>query len=149
TGERERVIPDFPGPLSCVAWPGKQPRVLFGGKTLPNHGLFVVDVPPGKGSKRRNLRISLERLLTIACSRDGSQALLAGGLDDGTGCDVVLLDVDEEKERRTMSGHTKPILAVAFIPGTKRAVSAGLDRQVIFWDLDTGKELFRLDKEME
>src|SRR5262249_50187376 len=68
SGEKERIIPGFRGPLTCAAWPAKQPRVLFGCKTLANQGLFIVDVPTGTGSTRTNPRISLERLLSIACS---------------------------------------------------------------------------------
>src|SRR5262249_40165204 len=29
SGEKERIIPGFRGPLTCAAWPAKQPRVLF------------------------------------------------------------------------------------------------------------------------
>lgn len=45
---------------------------------------------------------------------------------------------------QTLSGHTAEILAVAFVPGSNRAVTTSRDSTTRLWDADDGKELFVL-----
>src|SRR5207302_8085892 len=43
-------------------------------------------------------------------------------------------------ELRQMAGHTREVCSVAFAPMGK-ALSAGYDREMLLWDLDTGKKV--------
>jgi WD40 repeat protein len=43
--------------------------------------------------------------------------------------------------RRVFDGHTEQVSSVAFLPDGRRAVSGGIDKVAILWDLETGKSI--------
>ncbi len=81
-----------------------------------------------------------QEVLSVAISGDGRRVLDAvrdleqGGQDDR----VELWDVETGERLQKLSGHAQGITATAFLPGERRAVSAGRDGAVIVWDLASG-----------
>ena len=82
----------------------------------------------------------------VAFSADG-QLLISGGVDKK----LRLWNVEKDKLERLMEGHTGTIGCVAFAKDGKRAFSAsysGLgdtDNTIRFWDVQSGKELAKLE----
>jgi WD40 repeat protein len=50
-------------------------------------------------------------------------------------------------EVHLLEGHTAEVECVAFLPGGQRALSAGRDRVVRLWDLQTGKQLLHFPEQ--
>jgi WD40 repeat protein len=57
---------------------------------------------------------------------------------------VIHLWTPGQKECRTLRGHTGAVSQVAFAPGGDRLVSAGADRTVRVWDVDSGQQILTL-----
>jgi WD40 repeat protein/serine/threonine protein kinase len=72
-----------------------------------------------------------------AFSPDGNR--LAAGVRDGSENNVRVWDLTTGQPLYTFRGHTEPILNVTFSPNGRRLISAGRDRQVMVWDLDTAE----------
>lgn len=58
---------------------------------------------------------------------------------------VRLWDADKAQEIRALKGHTRDVTAVFFLADGKSALSTGSDGAGIVWNLDTGKEIRRLN----
>jgi WD40 repeat protein len=89
------------------------------------------------------------RLMCVAFSPDGRRAL-AGGEDKV----VRLWDLDSGKLLREFQGHTEWVFNVAFSPDSRLAYSTsggpdawsdGSDSAVRVWDVETGREIRRLE----
>lgn len=52
---------------------------------------------------------------------------------------IELWDVSASKVERTLKGHDKDITSMAFSPDGKRLATAGLDKQLRFWDVERGE----------
>jgi WD40 repeat protein len=77
----------------------------------------------------------------VALSRDGRRALSAT-LHDHL---VRLWDVEREKELRRFRGHTSWVVAAAFSPDGRQALTASHDQTMRLWDVETGNELCRFE----
>jgi WD40 repeat protein len=53
----------------------------------------------------------------------------------------LLADIEKKGQRFCFTGHVKPVMTVALLPGDQRALSAGEDRTIRLWDLNDGKQL--------
>jgi WD40 repeat protein len=108
------------------------------GKTLASGGLGLFvhlwDVPTGR--ERRQLE-HLEGVTSLGFSRDGTQVLTAGVA-------VRLWDVATGREVRRFRGGPA-LMAAALSPDGRTLVTAGIGQPVVLWDLDTGKEVWRVD----
>ena len=67
--------------------------------------------------------------------------LIASGNHDGT---VVLWDVRQKRELRTLRGHGRWVYSVAFSPDGTRLASASLDGTVKLWDMPSGANVMTL-----
>ncbi len=91
--------------------------------------------PDGK----RALSGAAKRQYSIHASREKKKETLQK--EDNT---VRLWDVDTGKELRRFEGHRSFVVAVAFSPDGRRALSASYDETLRVWDVESGKELRRL-----
>ena len=75
--------------------------------------------------------------LAIAFSPDGQSAL--SGSDEG----LIhwTIDGDALNLKALLTGHTRPVLDLAFGPAGDTAVSASGDETLILWDLRTGNDI--------
>jgi len=79
----------------------------------------------------------------IAFSPDSHLALSSscGILNPDDTCtqgELILWDIESEREVRRFSGHTDWVNGVAFSPDSKTALSASSDGTLILWDIETG-----------
>jgi uncharacterized caspase-like protein len=101
-------------------------------------GLRVRMAIPHPGPDRAAI-IGMQPLVPInaaSISRDGRY--IAVGLEDRT---VVLWDTAAGRPVRTLSGHEKAVLSVAFTPDSKRLLSGAADGTIVLWDVENGARL--------
>lgn len=76
----------------------------------------------------------------ISFNRDGSR--IASSLLESN--KVIVRDTVTGKELLQLSGHTQPILNIAFSPDDSKLAATGQDGQTIVWDAETGDKMFVL-----
>jgi WD40 repeat protein len=76
------------------------------------------------------------QLLAVAVSSNGKIIAAAG--ERGT---LVLFDTETGKILQRLQGHTENVQAIVFLPNTQILVSAGNDKHIIAWSLETGLPL--------
>ena len=57
---------------------------------------------------------------------------------------MILWDVETGKQVRTLEGHKRTVLGVAFSPDG-RLLASGAGEKVILWDVETGKQARTLE----
>jgi WD40 repeat protein len=133
---------------------GKPRRILVGGLKYTSMALAQdgkVIVAAGAGP-RKPLVLDLDRsepvgelaghtkrVLGVAISRDGKQALTAG--HDFA---IRVWDLALRKSVYTLEGHASEVSCVAISPDGTLAISGGVDHAVRLWDLTTGRRMREL-----
>ncbi|MBX6316777.1 MAG: WD40 repeat domain-containing protein, partial [Isosphaeraceae bacterium] len=93
-------------------------------------------------------------LQAVAFSPDGQHALTAGGgswkvingrRPGGSDFSVRLWDLRRGRLLRTFTGHTGPVMSVAFAPDGRTAASASRDHTILLWSLDSSQPPQRLE----
>jgi WD40 repeat protein len=150
TGREMRCFEGHPRLVGCVAFSPDGRRALSasgrdggeaGGGDQPAADIRLWDVDTGQELKRfaGESGIPVEGLfLPLAFSADGRRALL------GLGCMVAVWELESGQVLARMKGHTQELLAVAFAPDGRSALSGSVDGTVRRWDLATGREVERL-----
>jgi WD40 repeat protein/serine/threonine protein kinase len=82
---------------------------------------------------------ALTPLWAMAYSPDGKKMAAAHVLGD-----IAIIDLAENKEVRTLRGHTGSVWAVAYSPDGNCLASCGDDQTVRIWSPDTGEQCCRL-----
>ena len=65
----------------------------------------------------------------------------SGGGQFGVNGEIKVWDVETRSEVRSLKGHKKDVLTVAFSPDGKRIVSGGYDHLIKLWDAENGTEI--------
>jgi WD40 repeat protein len=100
--------------------------------------LIVWDIASAKEIFRR---VRSDELNAVAFDPNG-RVVAAGGTASGGA--VFGWDIATGKEELTLTGHTRPILALAFGPNGRLA-TGGRDRTVKVWDVANRREMLTLD----
>jgi WD40 repeat protein len=132
-----------------VAWAPDGRRVLSCGLDAT---VRLWDVETGKEVRR--FEGHKGPVHAVAISADGKRALSGGGLEkprtqvlsywtDYEDTAVRVWDVQTGEEVGRFGGHPCTVLAVAFSPDGRHAISGGKDRSARIWEVKTGKEVHR------
>jgi WD40 repeat protein len=133
TGKELRTYAGAQGHQRMVLCVGFSPdgRTLASGSE--DNTLKLWDVPVS--SPLRSLALQQE-LTSLVVSPDGTK--LAVGGKDGS---IKVFDVADHKELMTFSGHTGPVIRLAFSPNSQTLGSAGQDQTVRFWNITNQQPL--------
>ncbi|MEU4421794.1 pentapeptide repeat-containing protein [Actinoplanes sp. NPDC024001] len=98
--------------------------------------------PIGTGQEPRIVRAHIQPVTALAVSADGG-VLISGSVDRTAR--AWQPDGQPHPRHRALRHGRGEITAVALAPGQPVVVTAATDRTAIAWDLDTARELFRLE----
>lgn len=149
---------------SSVAWSMDGKRFATGtngaGGELPEAGAVQVwDAESGKALQSISVKSNVEQgewasAGDVAFAPDGkriavpvtagSRGAPAGLLIDNTGASVRIWDLSSGKSTQPVKGLKASVARVLFNPDGKRLATAGSDKVVRLWDVETGKELTAL-----
>jgi WD40 repeat protein len=94
-----------------------------------------------KNGKKLNEFKHGSEISSTAFSADGKWLLTASAADKA----VRLWNLEKDRQERVFEGHTAPVLAVAFSADGRKAFSASRDSTLRVWEVETGKELAKLE----
>lgn len=83
---------------------------------------------------------------SVACSPDGRFIVSGSGYPENW---LRVWDAATGRLIRILKGHTAPVTKIAFTADGKRVVSASYEPPIIVWDVDSGKELLRIDGQVK
>lgn len=81
---------------------------------------------------------------SLAFSVDCKFLAASGGKGDA----ILLFDLSDDQNQRTLEGHTKDILSLAFSPDGKYLASGSQDRTIKIWDVTTDTLVRSLDNQV-
>jgi WD40 repeat protein len=122
--------------ISCAFACGAEPRLDLHGDPLPEGAVARL------GSLR--YRLAGSSSYSVALSPDGK--MLAVGASAGlTGSSITLFEANTGRVLRRLPGHAHVVRGLAFSPDGKLLASGGGDGRVALWDLQSGRELWRVE----
>ncbi len=118
--------------------PDGKTLLAAGGLPAEEGVVEIWDWDQGERRARRNDHDDL--VYGVAWRADGRQWATASW--DGT-CHVY--DASNHARLQTYEGHSRPVLAICYLPGQSLVVSAGVDQTVQVWDPNTGQLVRKLN----
>ncbi len=142
------VTPPKPDPKPVVVRPPKPDPKPVVVKPSPGDTAKLPPPPPPPeepvtGAELRQFPVAMANGLAVhmAVSRDGRHVLFASGQN------VILYDGVTGKELRRLQGHTSHLTDMAFLPDGLHCLAASNDKMVHVWEIESGKEVRRLNHE--
>jgi WD40 repeat protein len=89
------------------------------------------------------LSIDGDVLYRVAWSQDGTRYATAGA-------DAIcrVFDANNHQEVARYTGHSRPVVAIVFLPGSAQIASAGADATIRIWDSTNGQHIRTLDNHL-
>jgi WD40 repeat protein len=131
TGEFVRTWSDPERPPSTIA---VSPDGRWAVSASRSDGSITLGALGSPDLRRLPVQGPLGDVLSVACSPDGSRALLAGV--DGT---IRVWDIRAGRRLPPLSGHGAAVTSLAFDGAGRLAVSASMDGTVRVWDMTSGE----------
>ena len=140
-----QVVRRFTGPRASLGEISLSPdgRTMLVG--LEDGTVTLWDVETGEEIRHF---VDDQPITAVTFSPDGRKALIGAGylnVEKVEPGHIVLWDVETGEEIRRFEGQPYAVLAVAFSPDGRLAVSAGEGAMAILWDVETGAEIRRFD----
>jgi len=96
--------------------------------------------------------ISTGAWYTLGFSQDSKYIIFAGtsvydlNTNKGGGQEIIVWDLNASKELYPMitDGHKGPGISILILPDNKTFITSAFDKSVIFWDLQTGKQKYKI-----
>jgi WD40 repeat protein len=128
TLESTRTLPtEIPNVHDLAFSPDGKTLAVAGGVPGKRGRIEFFSWPEGK--LLRTATVHRDCVYKVAWRSDSAALLTAGG-----GANVCVVQVETGKLLQTLDGHSKGVLAVAFLPGEEQFASAGLDESVRLWN---------------
>src|SRR5262249_38284631 len=118
-------------------WNAETGKVLHSFKVKP-------EVEPGEWASAGDVAFSPDGKRLVVQVTAGSRAAPAGLLIDDTGASVQVWDLGTGKDTPPVKALKGSVGRIVFSPDGKRLATAGGDKVVRVWDIETGKELAAL-----
>ncbi len=125
------------GPVSGVCFCADESTVLTGGI---DGQVRLWDV--GNGKELADLGNHVTNVKSVSCSSDGKK--LAASFFSGEGRGILVWDRSSNRPIN-LRGHMYSVSSVAFLHGENTLMSAGADRVLKVWDLETRQERLTID----
>jgi WD40 repeat protein len=137
TGDELLQLKGHESSVCCLAWSPDGKRLLTGGLDLT---IRLWDASNGKEL------LTIEKthagcVHAVLVGPDGKKAVSCGGLDR----DVVVWDLATGKQTSRIRVHGGAVRGLAWMPGGKRLATACFDGHVRIVDVETGKEVRKMD----
>lgn len=131
SGRLQRILGEHSGPVHAVCFSADSSRLVTGGAD----GARLWRVPEG------DLLHPLHHGAHVFAVAAHHEVAATAGADGA----VRLWSLQTGKQIRTLPGHDKPVLGVAFSPDGLRLASVALDGHLRVWAVDSGKLLRNID----
>ena len=131
------AAPAHPAPVSAIAFSPDGKLLARGG--MHEVTLWSIDPAAGTETAAGVLAGHADSVRALAFSPDGAMLAAAGGKPGKAG-EVILWNLADKSQLRTLTGHTDNILDVAFSPDGVLLATCSYDRLVKLWDVAAGTE---------
>jgi WD40 repeat protein len=134
----DRTLPTSLAQIQDLAFSPTGDRLLVGGGSPGEYGGFELFSWP-EGELLHDATEHEDVVYAVSWSADGSEFATAAGDE------LVATWHADGRRRHTLVGHSRRVLAVAYVPGSELIISAGVDQSLRVWDRTSGELVRTLD----